>query len=347
MRARGFSIVELLVAATLGLILIAALLHLVARGRSTYADNDAIARLQENARLAFSVIEPEIQLAGSLGYTRLPETLRYVTGGADSIVHAAGIELAQPASADDIGPALPGLPEGANDCGHGFAFDLSRPIEGADARFGVGVGPLTRCAPTNGAVPGADTLTIRRAGTESSEPEPGRLQLLVSRLSSQRSTLLFADGLAPAPIDDDREVRDIETRVFYVSRNAVGRAASLAPLPSLRVKSLGAQARFTDTEVLPGVEDLQVQFGIDPSDDLERSGGAALYVDPGSPWLARAQVVAVRLWVRLRGERADHAWRDTHRYRYANIDFTPVGEAQHYPRLLVSRTIALRNAPSR
>lgn len=347
MKARGFSIIELLVATTLGMLVIAALLHLVARSRAAYADTEAIARLQENARLAFSVLEPEIQLAGSLGYTRLPETLRYVTGGTDSVVHAVGQELAQPASADEAVPALPGMPAGADDCGRRYAYDLTRPIEGADARFGTGVGPLVRCAPTNGAEPGTDTLTIRRAGTEASEPETGRLQLLVSRLASQRSTLLFADGLAPAPLDDDREVRDVQTRVFYVSRNAVGRAASLAPLPSLRVKSLGAQARFTDTEVLPGVEDLQVQFGIDPSDDAEQSGRTALYVDPGSPWLANAQVVAVRLWIRLRAERADQAWRDTRRYTYANVDFTPAGEAQHYPRLLASRTIALRNARAR
>ncbi len=65
----------------------------------------------------------------------------------------------------------------------------------------------------------------------------------------------------PAPVDAHTEVRDVEVRTYYVANNSVGRRG----WPALRVKTLtesrGA-AQFRDEEVLPGVEDLQVEFGV-------------------------------------------------------------------------------------
>jgi hypothetical protein len=112
---------------------------------------------------------------------------------------------------------------------------------------------------------------------------------------------------------------------------------------------------------MPGVEDFQVQFGIDTGDydndgsidpdaDLngdgipESDGRATRYVNPDFPDLDRVQVVSVRVWVRLRAEQRDPGFVDDRTYRYADVEYTPAGDERNFRRLLLSRTIALRNA---
>jgi hypothetical protein len=67
-------------------------------------------------------------------------------------------------------------------------------------------------------------------------------------------------------------------------------------------------------------------------------------VNPDFPDLDRVQVVSVRLWIRLRAEQPDPGFVDDRTYRYADVEYTPAGDERNFRRLLLSRTIALRNA---
>ncbi len=172
---------------------------------------------------------------------------------------------------------------------------------------------------------------------------------------------MFVDGNAPGLVNADNRVHNIVVRVYYVSRDSVGRPG----FSSLRVKSLtrvNGEPAFTDEEVMPGIEDFQVQFGIDTADydnngtidpawDLnndgipESDGRATRYVDPDFPNLARYQVVAVRFWVRVRSDQREPGYRDQRQYLYANIPpYTPQGADQQFRRVLMSRTVTLRNS---
>ena len=56
-------------------------------------------------------------------------------------------------------------------------------------------------------------------------------------------------------------MRDLEVRTYYIANEFRGQRPDW---PALRVKSLtesGGAAQFRDEEILPGVEDLQVEFG--------------------------------------------------------------------------------------
>ena len=168
--------------------------------------------------------------------------------------------LAQPGAARAI-PAVAGLPAGAHDCGINFAVDLAEVVQGSNNTYAIGNGALA-CEPTasaGGASESADTLTLRHASLVTTAARAGRMQLYSSARAAHAPLLLFADGRAPGPIDDEHEVRDLEVRTWYVANNSVDRPA----WPALRVKSLtetrGA-AQFRDEEIMPGVEDLQVQF---------------------------------------------------------------------------------------
>jgi hypothetical protein len=67
------------------------------------------------------------------------------------------------------------------------------------------------------------------------------------------------------------------------------------------------------------------------------------YVPPDDALVQTGQVSAVRLWVRVRAEDPEPGFVDNHTYTYAGTTFTPTA-TDHYRRVLMSRTIFLRNA---
>jgi hypothetical protein len=151
---------------------------------------------------------------------------------------------------------------------------------------------------------------------------------------------LFADGRAPGPVSDDAQIRDLEVHTYYIANNSVGRPG----WPALRVKSLtesGGAAQFRDEEVLPGVEDLQVELLIAEAD----AGGESRlrYVAPDAPLARAGRAIGVRLWLRIRSDSTESGFSDARPLEYADTRFTPGPAEAAQRRRLIVRTIALRN----
>jgi type IV pilus assembly protein PilW len=340
-RQGGFNLLEVLVAMVIGLTLIAAFLVVLERSRREFAVDESLAGLQDSARHALAVISTDIEHAGFYGFARGRVLL--TRGGVTAVVVAADTALFQPTPSS---PALPvaGLPAGAHDCGVNFAVDLLRAAQGADNHYALGT-DASDCAPTGtagGAAPGSDTLTLRHASLATAVPRAGRLQVYSTARAENGPLRVFADGLAPGPVDADHEIRDLEVRSYYVANNSVARRG----WPALRVKSLtesrGA-AQFRDEEVMPGVEDLQVEFLVAAPDG---AGQVLRSVAADSPRAERERIVAVRLWLRIRADSTEGGYRDARPLAYANVTFTPSAAEARQRRLLVERTVALRNARS-
>ena len=118
---------------------------------------------------------------------------------------------------------------------------------------------------------------------------------------------------------------------------------------------------FDEDEVITGIEDLQVQFGIDTGDRNndgrddagsdanadgrpDAIGRVTRYVSPDFVDLPRYVVGAVRIWLRVRADEPETGFIDGRTYRYADVVYTPVGADAAYRRALMTRTIAVRNA---
>jgi type IV pilus assembly protein PilW len=302
-----------MIALTLGLTLLGAFLAVLQQCRARFAANESVARLQDSARQVLSVLVPDLELAGFYGFTNQPST---------QIVGA--------------------LPAGIGDCGTNFAVDLTFAAQGSDNAFQLGSGARD-CEPTgtaDGAREGSDTLTVRHASRDAVAPHAGRLQSYSSRLRSAGPLLLFGDGRAPGPVDADHVVRDLEVRSYYIANSSVGEPGR----PALRVKSLtesGGAALFRDEEILGGVEDLQVEFGVATRDDgMLRT----YFVAPGSPRTRDGAIVAVRVWLRIRADATEPGYRDDRDFVYANVHFIPTRAEAAQRRLVIERTVALRNA---
>jgi len=365
--ARGVTLVELLIALVIGAVLIAGAVYIYSQSRRSATVNDTQSRLQENARYAMSQIEPDIQLAGYYGFSNRPDDFKFISGGSTSTYITASKMQAR---ATDTALTTVGT---TNLCGKNFAVNVIATIDGRNNGYNLGCDPPTG---TGGAQDNADTLTIRRAATPPANgmgtAVANRLQVLVSRLSPTNQ-YIFADGslpTAPALKADQVQVRDLIVRTYYVAKNATNPDNTTSPggagLPTLRVKALADGPAFpdtSDTEVMRGVEDFQVQFGIDTGDydgngtiDPGRdsnsdgipdapNGIATRYVNPND--LANPnslpvgfQVVSVRIWLLVRAETPERGFVNNRRYVYADRDVT---KNDGFRRVLMSRTIQLRN----
>jgi type IV pilus assembly protein PilW len=331
---RGLSMIELMVAVAIGSFLIIGAVTMQSNTRKTFTINEQQARLQEPARYVISVIEPELQLAGAYGFTNRPEDIHFV-----------GISQ----SAQDLrqwSTQVGGLPAVLEQCGRHFAVDVITTVQASNNTYGLA------CAAQGGGHNGiSDTLTIRHAGTVNVAPTASKYQLMTTRLAQFENKLFINSTRPSTSAVGDIEVRDMSVQSFYVAINADNRPG----LPALRVKQIGTDGVapiIDDQEVIRGVEDIQVEFGVDPGEDINADGIGDIvnglttrYVAPDNLTAAQTgQISAVRLWVRVRAEDAEQGFQDTRTYNYAGNTFGPFNDG--FRRVVMSRTIYLRNTRS-
>lgn len=80
-RSRGLNLVELLVAISLSVLLLAGVGTIFASSRSTYATNEALARIEENGRFALDAIAQDVRGAGYVGCNKNAVKHNVLNGG--------------------------------------------------------------------------------------------------------------------------------------------------------------------------------------------------------------------------------------------------------------------------
>lgn len=109
-KQRGVSLVELMVAITIGLILIAGVLSIFFSSKVTYFANEKTARLQENGRVALDLVVHDVRSAGYMGCARaVPFTS--TLNAPNSLLWNYEIPL-QGFESDGAGTWAPALPAG-------------------------------------------------------------------------------------------------------------------------------------------------------------------------------------------------------------------------------------------
>jgi type IV pilus assembly protein PilW len=311
-RSHGFSLVELMVSMAMGLFLVGGALTIYVQGRATHEVNSKVAELQDNARLALDLISQDVLLSDYWARTDDPVAIARRTG--------------------DAANPMPAALEPANDCYAGYYLNVELAVDGAnDDQVGAG-NPFSACVADDARAPDTDMLVVRHASATQT-PRASVVNNTVYLISNPVTGSLFVGGQPlPAGYAADDPVNELVTNAYYVGPSSTAGSQ----VPSLRRMTLGNGPTLLDEELVPGVEDLQVQLGIDTDAD----GSVNSYLSPGSPALAGTRIVAVRLWLRLRAEKGEVGFTDGATYEYAGHSVEP---ADSLRRMVVSTTIQLRN----
>jgi type II secretory pathway pseudopilin PulG len=317
------TLIELMVALAIGSFLMIGAITVFMQSRTTFRINESVARLQENARFAIDILEPDVRMAQYFGLMTRPVRIQGRARPTDPAAFAI-----------------------ANDCGTNWSVNVASSVDGTNNGY------AWLCAAFGTAQPTSDTLAIRRVSEDPvAVPEGATLYVQTARV--QESQLFVGPAIPAGFVPGTSQTHQLVVSGYYVSGNSTLDTPG-NNLPSLRVKSLAGGTgglRIIDQEVLPGVEDMQIQFGIDTDlvDDPGR-GSIDRYVNPGDPildpasplFMPNVEVLSVRVWLRIRAERAETGFTDTTNYIYADQNVGPFNDAIR--RILVSKTIYLRNA---
>lgn len=321
----GMTLIELMVALAIGSFLMIGAVTVYMESRATFRVTESVSRLQENGRFALDRMEPDIRMANYWGLTTRASKIQGRATPADP-------------------PAFPVI----NDCTVNFSVNVETPVGGTN---NIAAFPVAGCnnAFSLAAQPNTDTLVIRRVA-EDPDPAPDAGTLYVQSARFQNSQLFIGPAVPPGYLAATSQSHQLFVNGYYVSQQSTLSTPG-NPFPSLRMKTLstvGGAPTIVDQEVLPGVEDMQVQYGIDtdaPGDP--NRGSIDRYVNAGDPLLnpvlnPDVVVLAVRLWLRVRAERRENGFTDTANYVYADQNIAPFNDA--FRRVVVSKTIYLRNA---
>jgi len=314
----GFGLVELMVALVIGAFLMSASIATYLKAREVRTALDASARMQEIARYAMTAIESDVRMAGYWGLTNRGESV------------TANASLAFPSKCGGAAWITPTLLY----------------VDGSNNAYL----PAANCAANSGgAQPGADVLVVRRASAQRITPQA--LSVTATNQSRVLIVTSHSDGqiFVPATIgnqipagyattDIAGQAPQADTRALLVNAYYVSAGSSVADdYPALRRKTLVAGPDVADEEVIAGIEDLQIQLGLDTTGD----SNADVFVNPG-PLPAGARPVSVRTWLLVRAEQPDPTVATQHIEAYA--DRAPRVATDSHRRLLVSRTLQIRNA---
>lgn len=356
-RQQGLSMIELMVALLIGTILTASVVQMFVGSRNTYAMQSALASMQENARFAIEFLSRDLRKAGYVGCstnTTMANTLRD-TNNSDEIF--AQFDMSEPVTLEDnyvaaSGTSIP-LPTGAT------------PTPGTDivsVKFADGEGSCTveshvaasatiHCYANHDYQKGQVLLIsdcshsavfqqsntvntgsqTKQVNHNTGQAVPGNctkgLGLPVDCASTQGIAYTFPTGAT---------VQLFKNYTYYIDDNAFG---SPALYRSTIVVDSGT-AGFEAQELVEGVEDLQITYGVDSDGD----GDADYYVaadtnGDGVEDLSVAEIVAIRVSLLMRSIE-DNVVSSAQTYSYNGASVT-AGDRRL--RKVFTATITLRN----
>jgi len=310
----GMTLIEMMLAMAISSVLLLGSFTIYTQSRSSYRTTESVAHLQENVRFAMDTLAHDIQLAQFWGRTN--ET--GFTHSADVQISCAEIDVTNWALDIDV---LSGV-------------DMVTGVQATDDAYNLvcpGTDPRDE----------SDVLVIRHASAEPiAVPIDGNVQVQ----SNGEGARIFASDVAPVEYSSNGSIHDVIVNAYYISNQSTFEAA----LPALRRRSL-VGGTMQDQEIIPGVENLQVQFGIDTTSDGEVNG----YVDSDHFMMAApgVEIRSVRLWLLVRSEMTEQGqgYQDTKSYATPDADLADITPATNddYPaefrRTSITKTIFLRN----
>jgi len=280
---QGLSLVELMVAMTVSLFMLIVLGYVLQGAKQSFNSVNALSRIQENARFAFEAMGVDIRMAGYSGGPRddsSPSTVVNTPSWDVNLIDLYGPpnspRATQPGPTGSQGPLF-GYNEGASTFP---SFPISTPWLRGDALTIVHADNDTEYSITDHTGP---TFTISCSPSDANLPQLGEIVVAadythsavfqisaVTSCSSNSMTVRHnMSGVTPGNSGTDlgtfggsigaRKLFRLKGATYYVANNPGGEPA----LFRLELDHSGTSATTTATELVAGVEDMQIQYGED------------------------------------------------------------------------------------
>lgn len=311
--------VELLIGMILSLVVGAAIVTTFVNNRQSFKQDENILRLQDDARHALREIAFDLSMAGHYADLLVP----------GSVVQDISLSIGT-----DCGPA--GIAE--------WMYQTTLPGTGESlsvvALDNAGAATATAnfsCISPGEIQAGTDVVSIKRvAGARSAAPSAGSVYLRTNGTVG----LLFREPMAGAPaVVVPAPSADWEYRpsIYYVRNFATTPADGI---PTLCRKVLRGFGPSMTTECLAtGIENLQVEYGIDTTDD----GNPDVFLT--NPTIVQMQdVVSARVFLLARTTEIDVGYENDKTYQLSNAPaYTPNDE---FHRHIFATTVTIQNIRS-
>ena len=318
-RQAGMTMVELLIGMILSLIVGAVVVTTFANNRQSFKQDENILRLQDDARHALRELAFDLSMAGH--YADL-----LISG---SVVHDTSLTLGT-----DCGPA--GIAEWTyQTTAPGTGDSLS--VVGIDNASAANASASFSCISPGEIEVGTDVVSIKRvAGARTAARNAGNVYLRTNGTLG----LLFREPMAGAPtivVPPPSSDWEYKPSIYYV-RNFANTPAD--GIPTLCRKVLRGVGPSMTTECLAtGIEDLQVEYGIDTTDD----GNPDVFVS--SPTIAQMQdAVSARIFLLARTTENDVAYVNDKTYQLSNAPAYTPNDGFH--RHVFATTVTIQNIRS-
>ena len=247
---RGFSMIELMVAITLGFIMLAAIGYLYLGSRQSFRTTDSMSRIQENARYALQTIAQNVRMAGYVGCGNL-QAMEVTT------IANPPVTVLSPST------AITGLDNSAAAAAYGGRTRPSGDVVSIMGAFGGGMNPTGALPPTAATMPiNANTYGFKQNDVlmVSNCVNADIFQVTNTLTGTGPVTLTHASsnntGNRVGTYGPNDIVLKMEQYTYFIGTNPSGGR-------SLYRTSL----REGTVELADNVWDMQIQYGVDANGD--------------------------------------------------------------------------------
>jgi type IV pilus assembly protein PilW len=350
----GLSLVELMIAITLGLFLLTGVVQVFLSSKTVYTSQQAMSRVQEAGRLAIDFMAKDIRMAGYMGCASRPpsssieQNIKNMLNSSTDFKYdfAKGIQ----------GYTASTLPAGAITTTPKTGTDIVviRNVGGSGVRITktndsaqlfaekVGAAEVGVCPGGSDRISGIcqqDILVVSdctkaRVFQATNVTESGSdVNIVHSSTAMTPGNATSSWGGASTSVDEQfkpgAEILVATTKTYFIANNA-----------TTGQPSLWQSVNGVDTELLEGVEDMSILYGVDTSTDLYAV--PSKYIAAGTVTSAEwARVVAVRIEL-LVATTENNVVPEPQKYKFKGVDITPSVTDKRL-RQVFSTTIAVRS----
>jgi type IV pilus assembly protein PilW len=326
----GFTLVELMVGMTLGLLILVVMVTLFANTSVARGEIDKSSRQIENGRYALQVLSEEIRHAGYYGPMLNPPPL---PGGIPDpcLITTAAVQ-------GGLGLAI----QGSAPASSAAAFPTCLKTPAAGYRDGTAVVVVRRAFASSVTAFSDVDFNIQVSGCPG-DPNPFVVGTALGDFPLHSNGAPGCKPLATAPA---AAIAPLYVRLFFVSNcsglDCTGGGDSVPTLKRMDVKPGGLEI----TSIVDGIENLQIDYGR----DTDGNGTPDVYDPTSTPPTSVANwdnVMAARIYVLARNIDASGGHSDTKTYSLGDVSYTPAGNDLRFKRHAYSELVRLNNPAGR